>query len=352
LKDSESNSLRRELAAFTPTGDHPDPDIITAFAENSLVERERLAVMAHLADCAECRAVLSFVTGDEAAPATPAFNAVPIRHVTHVSHRSWLAWPAAAALIAIVCIVALRHERNRTEQLRSVTQKPQSLAKAPQEVAQLRASGAPPQTPQKRSATSAHPAPKQAVPPAVAEAKIEQQKQTQLQTKIQTPQQPAADQASYGALSIQPMRESNAQSADLRLPVPHVPSPRFSNAAAANAVGGPQAMSPSRPRWSINEQGQPERAFGDGPWQPILGLAGSKMRVVSIMNGEVWVGGDNSRVYRSSDEGATWQEIPLPAKNGSAHTIVHIRFETAQTGTIDAADGTTWQTADGGNTWK
>jgi hypothetical protein len=44
--------------------------------------------------------------------------------------------------------------------------------------------------------------------------------------------------------------------------------------------------------------------------------------------------------------------VPLPERNGPDHSIAHIRFDSAQEITIDAADGTSWATTDGGDSWK
>ena len=38
---------------------HPDPNLLAAFAESSLLERERADVLAHLANCTDCRAYLA-----------------------------------------------------------------------------------------------------------------------------------------------------------------------------------------------------------------------------------------------------------------------------------------------------
>jgi photosystem II stability/assembly factor-like uncharacterized protein len=76
------------------------------------------------------------------------------------------------------------------------------------------------------------------------------------------------------------------------------------------------------------------------------------MRVVSVFDAEVWVGGENARLYHSSDNGNTWTVVPLPMKNGNEPIIVHIRFKTPRTGTVEAADGASWTTSDGGVNWN
>jgi photosystem II stability/assembly factor-like uncharacterized protein len=78
----------------------------------------------------------------------------------------------------------------------------------------------------------------------------------------------------------------------------------------------------------------------------------SKLHVVSVSGNEVWAGGENLRLEHSSDNGATWESVKLPAKNGYEHAITHIRIRTPQEGTINSDDGTSWITTDGGRTWK
>ena len=333
---------------MTPIGDHPDPDVLTAFAEGSLLERERRAVLGHLAGCSECRAVLS-IAADAVPQVVAASKHVPIRPASHAAIRSWLPWGAAAAGIAIASIVGLRYEQSRTTHAPLTTQKQEAPAKAPAEVAQLQAPSAPREIVRKKSPAPTTP-PRRLDTPRQNEL-AKNAKQAEQQSNEEGLRQ-IAGQVSDDQLRAQEMPATTTQSADIRTAVPNKPAPAVTNAAAAQAFGGAQAAPLARPQWRINGQGQPERSFGHGPWQPVFTGETSRMHVVSIIAGEVWVGGENSRIYRSSDQGATWQAVPLPTRDGGGHTIVDIRFKSAQTGTIKAADGTTWTTTDGGNTWK
>jgi len=121
-----------------------------------------------------------------------------------------------------------------------------------------------------------------------------------------------------------------------------------SNLATASASG----LTAARPHWRINDQGQPERAFGDGPWQVVLPGQAARMQVVSVFGAEVWLGGEKSQVFRSFDNGRTWHIVTLPEKNGSDHTITHIRFDSAQKITVEAADRTAWTSEDGAASWQ
>ena len=66
MEPSKPNSFAQALAAQKAAGEHPDADVLTAFAEGSLLARERETVMAHLAACAECREVVSLSATEQA----------------------------------------------------------------------------------------------------------------------------------------------------------------------------------------------------------------------------------------------------------------------------------------------
>ena len=101
-------SVRDRLAAHpsdgVAAGEHPDADLLTAFAEQALSANERERVITHLAQCAACRRVMSL--------ATPPIEAVP---ANVASRRSWFAmqvllrWGAVlAAAVVVMAAVLLR----------------------------------------------------------------------------------------------------------------------------------------------------------------------------------------------------------------------------------------------------
>jgi len=123
----------------------------------------------------------------------------------------------------------------------------------------------------------------------------------------------------------------------------------------AIAASGPTTgsdESSGRVHWRINDAGQAERSFGNEPWQTVLPEKEFRTSVVSVSGSDVWLGGENLGLYHSRDNGTTWQSVRLPAKNGDTNAILHIRFQGSLTGTVEAADGITWSTVDGGRTWK
>jgi hypothetical protein len=88
------------LRGANVAGEHPDADLLTAFAEKSLGDRERANVLTHLSACADCRDVLAIAL--QAAP-EPVLRAEP-QKAPGGSWFRWttLQWGAAAACVVIV----------------------------------------------------------------------------------------------------------------------------------------------------------------------------------------------------------------------------------------------------------
>src|ERR1700729_1785507 len=97
---------------------HPDADVLTAFAEQSLSEAERTGVMEHLARCNDCREVVTL--------ALPASEAVAVAATSRSSRGGWFGWPflrwgvAIAGIIAIVSFGIVQYrQRQKNETLGS-----------------------------------------------------------------------------------------------------------------------------------------------------------------------------------------------------------------------------------------
>ncbi len=91
---------------------HPDPDLLTAFAENSLTERERLPVLEHLSSCADCREVVSLAQPElvmEHVAAAAAMAALPAPSRPRWSSRLIFSWGAVAVCV-VVGVVLLRYQ--------------------------------------------------------------------------------------------------------------------------------------------------------------------------------------------------------------------------------------------------
>ena len=125
--------IARDRLRANPPAQHPDADLLTAFAEHSLSGRERAEVADHLARCGECRQVVAM--------AVPAFEPALAAAAAHAraaglpsqtagakpslgKRRFWLAspvlrWGALAACIVVVGAAVLNYRR--TSRMESYT---------------------------------------------------------------------------------------------------------------------------------------------------------------------------------------------------------------------------------------
>lgn len=95
------------LKATAVAVDHPDADLLTAFAERALTERQRNQVLVHLAACSECREVVALALPAQA----------PTVAVVHLTRSKWLTWPqlrwglVAAGVIVVGSFGVLRYRQ-------------------------------------------------------------------------------------------------------------------------------------------------------------------------------------------------------------------------------------------------
>jgi hypothetical protein len=102
--------LRPEVAEA-----HPDADVLTAFYEQALPENEREPVLAHLAQCADCREVVAL--------ALPPVQAESVRvHVVSGPATTWgwsglMRWASVAACVLVVGAAVMMTHKPRTAAL-------------------------------------------------------------------------------------------------------------------------------------------------------------------------------------------------------------------------------------------
>lgn len=99
--------VSERLKAAAPALDHPDADILTAFSERTLNERERGTVLEHLSRCADCRDILAL-----ALPETE-----EVQRVLQPAPTGWFAWPtlrwgfAAAGIVIVASLGVLQYRK-------------------------------------------------------------------------------------------------------------------------------------------------------------------------------------------------------------------------------------------------
>jgi len=386
------------------TGEHPDANLLSAFVEHGLTERERAQVLDHLSRCADCRQIVALTTPELR---EEQLAAVP----TLAARRSWwrsplLHWAAftAAALVVLIAVGA----RMRLREGRS--------ASAPA-IATLSANEA--------EQKSAVPAPEVSPPPAEprpSSKKLVQAPAAQLQAPAVTAREPSGvaggiiggntdklagvgtgsgagiGSGSGGGIGRGPGRQSTATTAPT--PAPAAPqmrmqakafdegsfpsdtgveqsqqkaplAPTADETVAVTGVGGgpipkskatmlsrenamlAKRKSPS-PRWSVSDSGVLQRSFDGGrSWQDVAVGGGVTFRAVATVGSEVWAGGSGAALFHSADGGEHWSQVPMQVK-GTAPSgdIVRIEFTDVQSGIVTTSAGETWTTSDAGTTWR
>jgi hypothetical protein len=348
VKQPDSNPLRQELARDRQGEPHPDADVLTALSEGALQLREREHVLKHVAVCGVCREVLG-VAAAAAIDAAGDIDPVVVTRPARQQQRAFLPWASIAAGLLVVCSTVLFYQQRQAPS--------KDTAGATNEAAKLPAPGIQQQSQQiaavKQNETLAetaiHSRQRQMQAPVLTQGMTavgaiqSDQKESAKKSELD---QPIVLQASTPAAEMEAPSVAMKKAA----PVPSVPA--FMNDGTERALSAASVTSAAHPHWRINSQGRAERSYGDGAWQTVLPHEQARMRVVSVFDTEVWIGGDHSRLYHSSDNGATWNLIALPDKDSREHSIAHIHFQTAQSGTVKAEDGTVWTTLNGGSMWK
>ena len=395
--------VRERLKTKVPTS-HPNTDLLTAFAEQSLRGKERAALMEHLAGCADCREVVALAEPEEGAATSRskkiAWFGAPL-----------LRWSAAVAAIVVVgAAVMLNRPRSavpvpsaaRVEVKSQVpeTQVPQELtSKDGAVVSQLQtkvydsstptapsakiASLKPPVTENKmhekmaapgnaylKSPPSAPGAPPEGAPSSTAAAAADkwtgvlsaQQTEPDQQAPVPTANIPSASQ------SVEVVAAAPAASADAA-EVSKAKRPAVDESGAAvglqkNATANRSLTLTGRsafqlnqlsfPRWTLAADGTLQRSFDSGKtWEGVAVAQGATFRAISAVGPEVWAGGRAGLLYHSTDAGQHWTRItPATADATLAADIARIEFTDPQHGKLVTADGQTWTTSDGGQTWQ
>lgn len=410
---AELPEIVRQRLGQQAGGDHPDADLLTAFAEGSLGERERIRVLAHLGACGVCREVVSL-----ALPETPALQPAPAP-----VRSAWLRWPVlrwgamAAAVVVVATAVMLREPRRapvmdggsiaatakqdetapakpqledkevHTEAKDNVIAKAKSSAPKPaggggMKVAEAESG----KKNEKLLVGQTQPAatPVDHIQEDAALSQLQQQRaQTMPRDSVQ--QSARADQQAFQAGAsggIEQQRQlSMAQQA--------APAPRRAQAAppAAPSQGTQQnmvtadraeAVAPAAStastvdipakgavmmkssvvrvapaRWRVSDKGKVERSLDSGAtWSVLPVQGGASFRAVSAVENDVWAGGAAGALYHSADGGQTWTRVvPRTAESALTSDITRVEFTDTSRGVVATASGETWITADAGRTW-
>lgn len=340
------NIARRRLQAGTKPEVHPDPDLMTAFVERSLSQREQSEILQHLAQCGECREVVA-LSLPEYPVAVP--RSVPVR-------SAWLSWPvlrwgALAACVVVVGAAVTLHYRSTKTSPTAITVPSSDAAIAQSRPAVAHATLLPPSTPafaKRRPTTSGRlQAGSKAAPLASQTAEA-----AGASTLVASAGPPAEGVQMVPGRAKDESEMSSAAKTGMSL-AGGMPARQemASSAMIARAATVPANVTP---RWTLTSDGMLQRSLDSGKtWETILVASPGSFRALTADGFDIWVGGAKGALYHSIDAGQHWMKVqPVAAGTSLTADIIGIEFADLQHGTLTTADKQTWITADAGRTWQ
>jgi hypothetical protein len=292
-------------------GDHPDPNLLTAFVERSLKSADRLSVLEHLSACSSCREVVSF-------SAMPEISTVSLAP----SASGWLSWPALRWGAAVACVVVVGaavtlHQKREPQQLAAAVAEGRSAAariSEPNTADQIA-------SPDKAAAAG----PENANRPVASASPVEM----------------ADARAGSPLAAVVPGRAKDA-----------LAEPQSDQSEKLGTTNN-AATASLAPRWTLSADGTLQRSLDTGAtWQTIVVSSKTVFRALAANDLDIWVGGSAGALFHSSDAGEHWTQV-RPVANGAVleDDIVGVEFTDTLHGKLTSSTEETWITADAGQTW-
>jgi hypothetical protein len=392
---AEVPRIVRERLRSQAAGEHPDANLLSAFAEHSLKEQERADVLDHLSRCRECREVVAL----SAQPQVEEERLVAAGRAPAGASRSWwrspvVHWGAltAAALVVLIAVAT----RMQLRQGHSASA-PAIATSEPAKKSEVQATPAAPaapeqkesrqfaQTPRMQRQAEASNVPKPAgamagkvvsgaaatrdvaprvvgenvvATPAPRQPKLEKPSPaTAATTGAVTNEGPLLeqkrkiDQAEVKALPAPPA--ATTETVEVTTPVAGVLESEGAPLSQGRSATFTLRASPSA-RWSISSSGSLQRSLDGGrSWKDVAVADGVAFRAVATVGNDVWAGGSGSVLFHSADGGEHWSRVRVQADSRAlSGDIVRIDFADIQNGVVTTSTGEAWMTPNGGATWR
>jgi len=328
----------------TAPAEHPDANLLAAFAERSLSARERARILEHIACCPECRKLLAVGSAPAADPPKPAIE--------------WWKWRSAAAAAA-VCVAAALFWRPGSLQ-HSVEERiaPASPSPAPKKEKPVQPISPVVASPRQFRAKSNPPI--AAAQPALT---LRQNVHLPLVTLNIAPPQPARVAPQAASLEIgEAVKDLPQLSARAQLEAP------VQNGAGSVALDGmfqqksQTNLAKTRLRQFARSEGEKSLWSLDGvlrksddlgkTWRVVPVGGDARLYALSAAGADIWAGGEGGALFHSTDGGLAWKHVIVEDANDRlTDAITGIEARDAHRIKLKTPSGD-WLTADGGRHWQ
>ena len=366
-------SVLQRLRASAAPGEHPGADLLAAFAEQGLPSTEREQLLAHLANCEPCRAILWYALPERESEQTV---------VAPGRGWSWSGawrWAGVAAGIVVLAGVAMLFRGGPGPVGEKTASTPPAPVVAQKNEAAVPKAKEPASAPSPETRLQARNAPARAV----TGARFDKQAVARPESGVvggvnQVPQKlPAsAETTANKVATLDDLAKSSDQVAlkDEPQAAAAAPAPLAGTAAGSAAKAAPAStaapgvmiasninardmgkkkLAPPT-RWMLSPAGALLRSTDAGTnWQTVPFTGNVVFRAVAVVGSRVWVGGKGGALYYSSDDGSQWQRLQV-ASGGVALSddISSLTFRDSQHGSLTTAAGQSWTTSDAGQSWQ
>ncbi len=328
----------QRLQAIAEVRDHPDPNLLGAFAEKLLSQGERVQVLEHLSRCTTCREIVTLTAAHSGI--ADAVSVVPAK-------TGWLAWPVLrwGALVACVVVVGAVVTLRQQQESREIA--PMIAESKPGVERQLSAPG----TPLAKNVGDKS---------AVADGQTASQQMARTakpdgNSAATAPGPVEMADARTGSDELVPGRAKAAESQDTaaRKGI-EVTGNTVAPAEGSNTAIIPLVSTNLAPRWTLSSDGSLQRSRDSGrTWQAIPVSSNTIFRALAANGLNIWVGGAAGALFHSSDAGQHWTQV-RPVVNGEAleGDIIGVEFTDTLHGKLTTSTEEIWITADAGQTWQ
>jgi hypothetical protein len=321
--------VKQRLQTNAKLADHPEANLVSAFLERSLGQREQFEILQHLSQCTNCREIVS-LSGAQSNVAN-AVSLAPAR-------ATWLSWPALRWGVAIACVVVIgaaitTHQRHESVQP-PATQASMSTHAIPDKAALS-------QSP------NLNPGPVQA-----AKQRISRSNSGNQRAVDSMPVEIADARTASPFVEVVPGRAKDAVAPSEAEPA--TGGPATNSLATGTFFPDDLAAENLAPRWTLSWDGILQRSLDSGrTWQTVPVASHLILRALAANGLDIWVGGKAGALFHSSDAGQHWAQV-FPIANGQpfAGDIVGVEFSDGLHGKLTSSNREIWITTDAGQSWQ